>query len=103
MKKLTPDVKAKMVSNIIANMDKLAAIEPVTTITEKEFSKMVSEYLPTLNDSDQGEWYFTERGMAERVLERLKNHLFAAEINKEARRKAYLELKAEFDPTLKED
>lgn len=71
------------------------------TLTLEEFDKLSGDFVHSLDDDEKNdEWYCTEREHANQVMHDLRNFLFKEEIDREARRKQYLELKAEFEPYL---
>lgn len=69
-------------------------------MTPQEFDKMVAPFLETLEDYCNERWDST-REQAEDILVRFRNHIFAEDIAKEARRQQYLELRQEFETELK--
>ena len=69
-------------------------------ITVSEFNKLCSDFLPTLDDTESTERWYTEREQANDTLLKLSEFLFKEQFAKEARHKQYLELKAEFEPYL---
>jgi len=67
------------------------------TVTRDEFCRFKAMFLGALSNSGKGEYYDTDRGIAESLLEHAEESLFREEIAREARHALYLSLKAEFD------
>lgn len=65
-------------------------------VTRDEIKKIRDEFLAAQDDTVKEEWYCTDRGLAEHVLQRLWEFTFGEEDAKEARRKQWEELNKEF-------
>ena len=67
--------------------------------TQEDFDYLSERFLETQEDTSRDKKYYTERDMAENVLEKLKAFL-GDYLAREQRRAEYLKLKAEFEGEL---
>jgi hypothetical protein len=66
-------------------------------MTKDEMQAKIDEYLATVSDSENDEWYTTTRAIHQEGLDGFLKWLYADEIEKENRYAKYLSLKAEFE------
>lgn len=67
-------------------------------MTLVEFNEMAEKFIDSFGHSPPSEYYCTPAERAEHVMDDLRGHLFADELDRAERHKKFLELKAEFEP-----
>lgn len=66
-------------------------------MNRKEMQEMLDEFVSSLQDEYEEDWYATDREIGKEMAARLMRWKFADEMAQEERYKQYLELKREFE------
>lgn len=66
-------------------------------MNRKEMQEMLDEFVSSLQNEYEEDWYATDREIGKEMVERFMRWKFADEMAQEERYKQYLELKREFE------